>query len=109
MYDFDEMVRLYQEDPEAFEQERLRQIDAFIESISDEERKQKMRQMQFRIDRELHGYKDPIARMNKMVELFWKGTIEFQQTVKSQLEGQPSSMDESVNADVLEFKPRQVD
>ncbi len=52
-------------------------IEDFIESVEDEEQKLKLRQLQFRIDRELRKYKDPVARMNKMVELFWEGFAEF--------------------------------
>lgn len=37
----------------------------------------RLRKIQAGIDRELRRYKDPVARMNKMVELFWKGFAKF--------------------------------
>jgi len=58
-------------------------IDDFIDSIEDEDRKLKLQQLQFRIDRELHKYKDPVAKMNKMVELFWEGVNEFNQVLNN--------------------------
>ena len=56
-------------------------IEDFIDSIEDEDRKLRLEQLQFRIDRELHTYKDPVARMNKMVELFWAGVAEFDEAL----------------------------
>ena len=56
-------------------------IERFIDSIEDEDRKLKLRQLQFRIDRELRPYKDPVAKMNKMIEIFWEGVKEFQNTI----------------------------
>jgi len=58
-------------------------IDDFIDSIEDEDRKLKLQQLQFRIDRELRKYKDPVAKMNKMVELFWEGVNEFNQVLNN--------------------------
>lgn len=52
-------------------------IDDFIASVEDDKRRLELERLQFRIDRELRNYKDPVARMNKMVELFWEGFAEF--------------------------------
>lgn len=82
MRDFDDLVKMYQEDPEAFEREHRQVIDRFIETLPSEDGKLRARQFQFRIDRELRPFKDPVARMNKMMELFWEGVKEFQHTLK---------------------------
>ena len=58
-------------------------IEDFIDSVEDEDQKLKLQQLQFRIDRELRKYKDPVARMNKMVELFWEGFNEFNNILKN--------------------------
>lgn len=42
----------------------------------------KLRKFQATIDRELKHYTNPIARMNKMVELFWKGVKDFHEVIK---------------------------
>lgn len=78
MRDFDDLVRMYQEDPDGFDRERREVINDFIEHLPNENCKLKARQLQFRIDRELHSFKDPTARMNRMVELFWEEVKEFQ-------------------------------
>ena len=57
-------------------------VEEFINSIEDEERRLKLQRLQFRIDRELRNYKDPVARMNKMVELFWEGFEEFNEVLQ---------------------------
>ena len=56
-------------------------IRQFLDSIEDPKRRQKLEQMQWRIDAELRKYKDPVARMNRMVELFWEGFKEFQEVM----------------------------
>ena len=55
----------------------------FMDSIEDPERKLKLEQLQWKIDGELRKYKDPVARMNRMVELFWEGFKEFQEVMNS--------------------------
>lgn len=53
----------------------------FIENLPPERRK-KMEQLQWKIDGELLKYKNPIARMNKMAELFWEGVNKFNEVIK---------------------------
>ena len=52
-------------------------VQEYIDNIEDPERKKELIQFQLSIDKELRKYKDPVARMNKMVELFWEGFKEF--------------------------------
>lgn len=75
---YDDLMEI--KDLDEFEIARQKLIDDFIESLP-EDRQLKARQLQFRIDRELRGYTNPIARMNKMVELFWEGFNEFNATI----------------------------
>lgn len=70
MRDFDDMVRLYQEDPETFEAEAKEAVESYISSVP-EECQQRLRQLQWKIDNELRKFKDPIARMNHMIEIFY--------------------------------------
>ena len=76
----DELSELYKNDPEEFQIRCRAMIDEYIESVP-EEKRQALRQLQWRIDGQLSKYKDPIARMNKMCELFWEGFAEFQQAM----------------------------
>lgn len=47
-------------------------LEQFIENASEENR-ESLRRMQWKIDQDLNRYKDPVARMNRMVELLWEG------------------------------------
>jgi len=47
-------------------------IENYISSLP-EEKQHRLRQLQWKIDGELRKYKDPIAKMNRMAELFWEG------------------------------------
>ena len=76
---------LYAEtDPDKFEAIRRELIEAAIESFPERHR-QRARGLQFRLDCELRKYKDPISRMNRMVELFWEKFDEFQAAVNDPL------------------------
>jgi hypothetical protein len=78
---YEKLNKVRQEDPDAFEREANLIRNEFFDSIEDDERRLHLQQLQFRLDGELRHYKDPVARMNKMVEIFWKGVNEFQQTI----------------------------
>jgi hypothetical protein len=78
--DYELLSKLYKDDPEEFERERKRILESYFDSLP-EERQKKARQIQWQIEGELRKYKDPIARMNRMVELFWEQTNEFKDTL----------------------------
>lgn len=71
---------LYRDDPEAFEAMRKLLIEQTIEGFPAEHRARAYG-MQFRIDAELSLCKDPISRMNRMVEIFWDGVRQFESAV----------------------------
>ncbi|WP_305045751.1 DUF3135 domain-containing protein [Geoalkalibacter sp.] len=77
---FEGLSSLYQEDPEKFEEQRRLLIAQTIESFP-EECRQRAYGLQFTIDCRLRKYKDPIMRMNKMVEIFWQQFAQFQETI----------------------------
>lgn len=66
--------------PEELLAHKEKLIETYISSVPPE-RQQRLRQLQWKIDGELRKYKDPIAKMNKMAELFWSGVAEFQQVM----------------------------
>lgn len=91
---FDELKTLFETDPVAAEQKANEIIEEYIMTLPDE-RQQRVRAINWRIQQELRHVKDPTARMNKMVEMFWNGVKEFQDVLKSPKEvldqqGQPS-------------------
>lgn len=71
-----ELSGLYEKDPEKFEEISKKIFNTFIESLP-KERQKRARGIQFQIDTELSRYKDPVVRMNRMVELFWKQFANF--------------------------------
>lgn len=83
---FDEVRQLYERDPEAapalVEEILKREIENMANG--DSERLKKLLQMQWTISGELRKFKDPTARMNKMVTMFWEGVNKFVATIKTQ-------------------------
>lgn len=63
-------------DEEKFEEIRAEIIRAAIDGYPQEYRK-RAEGIQFALDSELDRYKNPVSRMNRMVELFWEKVDEF--------------------------------
>ena len=74
---YNELTDLFEKDPSAAEKRSKEIIEDFINSIPEEERRLRLQRIQWNVEQQLRKYKDPIARMNKMVELFWKQFNEF--------------------------------
>ena len=66
-----QLTGLYQKNPDRFEELRKQLITQTIEKFPAEHRK-RAHGMQFMIESRLRKYKDPVVRMNKMVEIFWE-------------------------------------
>jgi len=81
-YDFDYMKDLYINNPEEFERVAQASIDEAISKTS-EEHQQALRAQQWRLRQELDKIKDPVARMNKMVTMFWPQVIKFVEVLKN--------------------------
>lgn len=62
---------LYRSDPELYELERKRLIEQTIDELPQESRQRAYGQ-QFRLEAKLSTAKDPVSRLNLMVELFWE-------------------------------------
>lgn len=61
-FDFDKWMRLYQEDPEAFERERRGVIDAFLDSVP-QERREELLKLQWRVDAERRRHRSATGSM----------------------------------------------
>lgn len=62
---------MYQSDPLEFERLSRQLIQQTIESFPEHHQK-RAQGLQFKIDCILSKYTDPVARMNRMVEIFWE-------------------------------------
>ena len=76
--DIYETLLKVKDDPLKMEENGRKLIKDYINSLPSEERKKRAEQLQWNIDAQLHGIKDPITRMNKMVEIFWFEFSKFQ-------------------------------
>ena len=83
-YELEKMLQnlenLYEEDPDHFEALRREIIHKTINSYP-EKFQQRARGIQFTLDCELNKYKNPLSRMNRMVELLWEKFAEFQTVI----------------------------
>jgi hypothetical protein len=70
------LERVSEDNPDKFEAIRTEILKTVIESYP-EEIQQRFYGMQFTLDCELRKYKNPVARMNRMVEIFWDKVYEF--------------------------------
>jgi len=90
-FDFETLSGLYKTDPEKFQVKTRQMIEDYIASIPDEVSRKKCAGIQFKLDHELSKYHDPIARMNKMIEIFWQGVYQLHNALNGNLEIKESS------------------
>jgi len=112
-YDFEYMKKLYVENPQKFEEYVSDLIEDFMESLP-ENKRERYRAKQWRIEQELKGIVSPLERMNRMVSIFWDGMKE--NVKKYQAAGfatgslsdiDISNIEESTNdTKIIDFKPK---
>lgn|GEM_PF-2455801 len=95
-FDFDQLADLYKSDPERFQKIARQMIEDYIASIPDEISRKKCAGLQFKLDHELSKYHDPIARMNKMIEIFWQGVYQFHGALTGTMEHGPAALSNKV-------------
>lgn len=69
-FDFDEWVKLAQDDPEAFERRRKAEIEAVINAAS-QESQERLRGLQWKIDMERAKASTPLAALVKIQGMMW--------------------------------------
>lgn len=77
---FERLAGLYQENPEEFERLSKNLIAEALEEMPEEYRAQAYG-LQLRIEQRLCHFKDPVARMNEMVVIFWDQFRKFQEVL----------------------------
>jgi hypothetical protein len=77
---YEQLQGIYQHDPEKFERLSGDLIRQALDAVPEEHRARAYG-LQRRIEHQLKKYKDPIARMNAMVEIFWQQFHEFQAVI----------------------------
>lgn len=95
---FDELKTLFENDPPAAEVKVKEIMDEYITTLTPE-RKQRAEAFNWRIQQDLRNFKDPTARMNRMVEMFWTGVKEFQHV----LENPQQVLDQQGKPSIVQF------
>lgn len=72
--DFDALLKLYQTDPDAFEQYRQDKIEELIKSAP-EEQQDRLRAMMWNIETRMRNMRDPMQRLNYAFSEMWDSFI----------------------------------
>ena len=80
----DDLARLWREEPGKAEAYHRAIIEDFILGLP-EDKQERARGLQWRIDQELRKYKDPVARMNRMCELMWESFFDLDSALHGKL------------------------
>jgi len=79
--EFDTWAKLYKDDPAAFELMKKdaieHQLNKYLEAGKDETQVNRLRAIIWRQEQELNKFKDPLARHNKLIELFFDQNTKF--------------------------------
>lgn len=102
---FERLQGLYQVDPEEFNRLSEALIREELNKVP-EEMKAQAYGIQRRIEGQLRKYKDPIMRMNAMVEIFWQQFQEFQAVLNDPREVIESKRRCGTAAKVIPFKDK---
>lgn len=100
---YEKLQGVYQLDPNKFEQIREELIRQALDEMP-EELRARAYGMQRQIDHQLKRYRDPVARMNAMVEIFWRQVYEFQAVLNNPRGVLESRRRQGASAKILPFR-----
>ncbi|MEM7207540.1 MAG: DUF3135 domain-containing protein [Pseudomonadota bacterium] len=110
--DFDKLMKLYQDDPEAFEQQRLAMIEETI-AAAPEAHQRRMKGLQFQIDMERRRADTPLRACMRISSMMWEkfDAMRDELNALSNIENSvPTEASQqkarATKADVLEFQSR---
>ncbi len=107
-FDFDNWMKLFEEDPAAFEAKRQQEIDAFMSDLNEESR-DRMEKLQWRIDKERERSSSPMESCLRIHNMMWdsvygdRGLLYGLELLIQTCETQEVKQK---TGDVLEFKPK---
>ncbi len=100
---YDYLFKLYKANPKEFERHTRAMLEAQIQNAPPH-LQLKLRALQSLLYTELSHYKHPVARMNRMVELFWEKAIELQGALNGSLQKKVSKPKEQDAEVIVLFK-----
>ncbi len=98
------LSELSSSNPELFELERKELIEQTIAGFPECHRRRAYG-MQFSLDARLSLAKDPVSRMNLMVELFWNQVQDFSHALSDPVDYQAQKERHSLSGTVIPFRP----
>ncbi|MBW1671082.1 MAG: DUF3135 domain-containing protein [Deltaproteobacteria bacterium] len=110
-FDFEEWMLLAKSHPEEFEKRRKHLIDDFISSVP-EDRQQRLRCLQWRIDIERSRCSNPLAACVRLSDMMWdfvfaeNGFLNALKILESEHSGVKTEPKERSSAEILPFKAR---
>ena len=102
-FDFDEMATLSINDPDEFDRLHRQLVNDFIDTIPDEECRERFRARQSNLMQKLSLEKDDTQRYNKMVEIFWEQFHEFNDAHEPFRSGTHKKPKLKESADIIDF------
>ena len=99
---FDVLVDMARNDPQGLESLRLSLTEAVIDSATDEQRRQRLRGIQFRVDVERQRARTPLAACIKVSEMMCQSLAELHRSMVLPLE-ETMGTEPKRMADVLPF------
>lgn len=102
---YDYLFKLYKADPKEFERHTRAMIEAQIQNAPPH-LQLKLRALQSLLYTELAHYKHPVARMNRMVALFWEKAIELQSALNGSLQKKVSKP-EGQDAEIISLHKKE--
>lgn len=71
-FDFDYWCRLAKDNPEEFEIQRKKEIDAYISGLNDSEIQDRMQRLQWRVEMERQRSKNPLDAAIRIYDMMWE-------------------------------------
>lgn len=76
-----DIYEMFENDPEKAEELAQQGIKDWIDSYEDDVKRKRLHALHWNINEQTKSIQDPVARMNKMVEIFWDGFMEFHEVL----------------------------
>jgi uncharacterized protein YicC (UPF0701 family) len=102
---FARLAGLYQKDPEEFERISKAMIRKALDKLPEKQRARGYG-LQLRIEQRLKPFRDPVARMNEMVVIFWENFQKFQQIMNDPVAAAEEKVNQKSTAKIIPFRGR---
>lgn len=74
-FDFDDWAELARRDPAAFERRRAQVIEEFLQDVPDDDRRHRLRCLQWRVDRTRERASNPMSACLRLSQMMWDSVL----------------------------------